>query len=43
VADALFHSLDVLRVLTDEQGVFVDFALLVAELEACSDIVPTKT
>ncbi len=39
VVDALLHSLDVLRVLTDElideQGVVVDFASLVSELEAC--------
>jgi two-component system chemotaxis sensor kinase CheA len=42
VVDALLHSLDVLRVLTDElideQGVEVDFASLVAELEACMGI-----
>jgi len=42
VVDALLHSLDVLRVLTDElideQGVDVDFASLVAELEACMGI-----
>jgi two-component system, chemotaxis family, sensor kinase CheA len=47
VVDALLHSLDVLRVLTDElideQGVVVDFASLVKELEACSGIVAVET
>lgn len=42
VVDALLHSLDAMRVLTDElideQGVVVDFATLVAELEACMGI-----
>ena len=42
VVDALLHSLDALRVLTDElideQGVEVDFTSLVAELEACMGI-----
>jgi two-component system chemotaxis sensor kinase CheA len=42
VVDALLHSLDALRVLTDElvdeQGVEVDLASLVAELEACMGI-----
>ena len=46
VVDALLHSLDVLRVLTDElideQGVVVDFASLVKELEACSGIVAVE-
>ena len=47
VVDALLHSLDVLRVLTDElideQGVEVDFASLVAELEACMGIEATES
>jgi two-component system chemotaxis sensor kinase CheA len=42
VVDALLHSLDALRVLTDElideQGVVVDFESLVAELEACMGV-----
>ena len=45
VVDALLHSLDALRVLTDElideQGVVVDLATLVAELEACMGIEAT--
>lgn len=45
--DALLHSLDALRVLTDElideQGVEVDFESLVAELEACAGIEPSQT
>ena len=40
LVDALLHSLDALRVLTDElideRGVEVDFESLVAELEACA-------
>ena len=44
VVDALLHSLDALRVLTDElideQGVDVDLATLVAELEACMGVAP---
>ena len=42
LVDALLHSLDALRVLTDElideQGVEVDLASLVAELDACMGI-----
>lgn len=42
VVDALLHSLDALRVLTDElvdeRGVEVDLASLVAELEACMGV-----
>ena len=46
LVDALLHSLDVLRVLTDElieeRGVEVDFESLVAELEACAGNEPVR-
>lgn len=47
LVDALLHSLDALRVLTDElideQGVEVDLESLVAELEACAGVKPSQT
>ncbi len=46
VVDALLHSLDALRVLTDElideQGVVVDLKTLVSELEACMGVEAVK-
>ncbi|MEE8046338.1 MAG: chemotaxis protein CheA, partial [Dehalococcoidia bacterium] len=46
VVDALLHSLDALRVLTDElideQGVVVDLKTLVSELEACMGVEAAK-
>ena len=46
LVDALLHSLDALRILTDElieeRGVEVDFELLVAELEACAGNEPNQ-
>ena len=46
LVDALLHSLDALRILTDElieeRGVEVDFESLVAELDACAGTVPVQ-
>ncbi|MCZ6538502.1 MAG: Hpt domain-containing protein, partial [Chloroflexi bacterium] len=46
LVDALLHSIDALRILTDElieeRGVEVDFESLVAELEACASKAPQQ-